>query len=61
MSYPLLFKQAMRALVTFVAPFELAQHLFVVRFAMTILALRNNSMFVGMTEYTLKSGMLGCP
>lgn len=49
----------MRALVTLVAPLELAQHLGVVRFAMTILALRDHSMLVGMTENTLESSMFG--
>ena len=48
----------MRALVTCVASFELAEHRRVVRFAMTILTLRNYGMFVGMTENTLEACML---
>lgn len=49
----------MRTLMTFVACFEFAQHLRVVRYTMTILTLWNYSMFVGMAEYTLESRMLG--
>jgi hypothetical protein len=57
MSFPFLFEQAMRTLVTCVASFEFAEHCRVVRFAMAILTLRNHGMFVGMAEYTLESCM----
>ena len=60
MSLPFLFEQAMRALMTIVAPCELAQHLCVMRCTMTILALWHNSMFVGMAEDALECCMLGC-
>lgn len=58
-SLALLFEQAVRTLVTLVAACELAQHLDVVRFTMTILALRNHGMLVGMAENTLEPCMLG--
>jgi hypothetical protein len=58
-SLPLLFEQAVCTLVTLVAPCELAQHLDVMRFTMTILALRNHGVLVGMAENTLEPCMLG--
>ena len=50
----------MRALVAIVAAvFEFIQHCLVMRYSVTILALRDNSMLVGMTEYTLEACVLG--
>lgn len=45
--------------MTGIAPFEPAYHLLIVRHSMAILALWNNTVFIRMTEYTLKTGVLG--
>ena len=51
----------MRTLVTFVAGCELAQHCLIMRFAMAILALWYNSMFVSVAENTQEACMFGRP
>lgn len=49
----------MRALMTGITAVEFAQHLGIVRFAVTILAFRYNRMFSSMAEYALEAGVLG--
>jgi len=47
----------MRTLVTFVAGGEFAQHCFIMRFTVAILALGYNCMFVSMAENAQEAGM----